>query len=123
MAEDNRVNQVVARRLLEKQGHTVTIAVDAHEAVKAFEEHTFDLILMDVQMPEMDGLEATGAIRKKQEGPSRIPIVALTANAMSQDKDLCLAVGMDGFVSKPIDVGELCSVISLLCAQPVEVGS
>jgi CheY-like chemotaxis protein len=121
VAEDNRVNQVVARRLLEKQGHTVTIAADGQDAIKAFEAQPFDLILMDVQMPGMDGLQATRAIRQQENGQSRIPIIALTANAMSQDRDLCLAAGMDGFVSKPIDVGELSRAITLLCAAPIPV--
>jgi PleD family two-component response regulator len=75
VAEDNRVNQTVVRRLVEKQGHTVVIASDGREAVKAFEEGMFDLILMDVQMPELDGLEATEAIRKLEAGRNRTPII------------------------------------------------
>jgi CheY-like chemotaxis protein len=112
---------VVARRLLEKHGHTVTIAVDGHAAVKAFQDQTFDLILMDLQMPGMDGIQATRAIRQQEKSQSRIPIIALTASAMSQDRDLCLAAGMNGFVSKPIDVGELSQAISLFCAAPIPV--
>jgi signal transduction histidine kinase/CheY-like chemotaxis protein len=126
VAEDNRVNQTVARRLLEKQGHTVAIASNGLEAVKAFEESTFDLILMDVQMPEMDGREATEAIRKLEAGRSRIPIIALTAHARVSDRERCLAVGMDGFVSKPIQIAELVEAIAqvrgtILRPEPTEV--
>ena len=114
VAEDNRVNQALARRLLEKQGHTVTIAADGREAIAAFEKDRFDLILMDVQMPEVDGFQATEAIRQQEKGEQRIPIIALTANAMSGDRERCLAAGMDGFVSKPIDVAELTDAIAKL---------
>lgn len=76
---------------------------------------------MDVQMPGLDGLQATRAIRQQERSQSRIPIIALTANAMSRDRDLCLAAGMDAFVSKPIDAGELSRAISLLCAAPIPV--
>lgn len=118
VAEDNKVNQALARRLLEKQGHSVTIAINGREAISAFERNTFDLILMDVQMPEVDGFEATQAIRRLENGVGRIPIVALTANAMAGDRERCLAAGMDGFVSKPIDVGELTEAIARLCPEP-----
>jgi CheY-like chemotaxis protein len=116
VAEDNRVNQALARRLLEKQGHTVTIASDGREAIKAFETNAFDVILMDIQMPEVDGFEATQTIRERETNNQRIPIIAVTASAMSGDRERCLAAGMDGFVSKPIDMGELSETISLLCA-------
>jgi signal transduction histidine kinase/CheY-like chemotaxis protein len=118
VAEDNHVNQALTRHLLEKQGHTVTIAADGQEAISLFEEGAFDLILMDVQMPVIDGYDATRAIRRRETQGRRIPIIALTANAMSGDRDVCLAVGMDGFISKPIDVGELLEAISDLSAQP-----
>ncbi len=118
VAEDNRVNQALARRILEKQGHTVAIATDGREAVQAFEEGTFDLILMDVHMPEVDGFQATQAIRQRESKDRRIPIIALTANAMSGDKERCLAYGMDGFVSKPINVAELSEAIFALCKEP-----
>jgi two-component system sensor histidine kinase/response regulator len=123
VAEDNRVNQTLARRLLEKQGHTVTIASNGREAVKAFEEGGFDLILMDVQMPELDGMEATEAIRKLEVGRSRTPIIALTAHAMASDRERCLAAGMDGFVSKPIQTGELMLAMAQLCENSVPAGS
>jgi CheY-like chemotaxis protein len=108
LAEDNLVNQKVAARMLQREGHTVTIAGDGREALTFWEPRKFDLILMDVQMPEMDGLEATAAIRQKERSiDAHIPIVALTAHAMSGDRERCLAAGMDGFVTKPIRIAEL----------------
>jgi signal transduction histidine kinase/ActR/RegA family two-component response regulator len=112
LAEDNPVNQKLAVRLLEKQGHTVTLAGDGRRAVEAFTSGSFDMILMDVHMPEMDGLEATKQIRKLEKGGPRIPIIALTALAMAGDRETCLAAGMDGFVSKPIRLNELRSVMN-----------
>ena len=107
LAEDNPVNQKVARRMLEKQDHSVTVAANGHEALLAFERQTFDLILMDIQMPEMDGFAATAAIRQKERHGAHIPIIALTAHAMTGDRERCLAAGMDGYVSKPIRLDEL----------------
>jgi signal transduction histidine kinase/CheY-like chemotaxis protein len=117
VAEDNRVNQALARRLLERQGHSVTMAANGREALQACEREDFDLILMDVQMPEVDGYQATRIIRQREKNGQRVPIIALTANAMSGDRQICLAAGMDGFVSKPIDTGELAEAISALCAE------
>ncbi len=112
LAEDNLVNQLLATRLLEKHGHSVVIAVNGREALGRMEKEPFDLILMDVQMPEVDGLEATMAIRQKEiVTGAHIPIVAMTAHAMQGDEERCLAAGMDGYVSKPIDVKELFSVV------------
>jgi signal transduction histidine kinase/CheY-like chemotaxis protein len=119
VAEDNKVNQTLARRILEKQGHTVTIVPDGRQAIQAFERSTFDLILMDVHMPEMDGYQATEAIRQRESKCRRIPIIALTANAMSGDKERCFAHGMDAFVSKPMNVQELSAAIFALCKEPV----
>jgi CheY-like chemotaxis protein len=107
LAEDNPVNQKLAVKLLEKQGHTVTVAGDGRRAVEAFQGGLFDLILMDVHMPEMDGLEATRQIRQMEAGRTRTPIIALTALAMTGDREICLAAGMDGFVAKPIRLNEL----------------
>jgi signal transduction histidine kinase/CheY-like chemotaxis protein len=108
LAEDNLVNQRLATRLLEKRGHTVVMAGNGREALAAFESETFDLVLMDVQMPELDGLEATLAIREKEKGSGkRLPIVALTAHAMKGDREKCLAAGMDGYLTKPIRSQEL----------------
>jgi signal transduction histidine kinase/ActR/RegA family two-component response regulator len=118
LAEDNLVNQKVAARLLEKQGHRVTVAGNGRVAVECFQKGPFDLVLMDVQMPEMDGLEATRAIRKiEATGEGRIPIIAMTAQTMKGDRDNCFAAGMDGFVSKPIRLPELWS--ALRAVQPV----
>jgi two-component system, sensor histidine kinase and response regulator len=115
LAEDNAVNQLVASRLLEKQGHSVTLVTDGRRAVEEFEKTAFDLILMDVQMPEMDGYEATAAIRARENGRSRTPILALTAHAMSGDRERCLQAGMDGFISKPIQLLALTDAIMDVC--------
>ncbi len=115
LAEDNLVNQKVASRMLQKHGHTVTVAGNGRDALNAWEQQTFDLILMDVQMPEMDGLEAALAIRQQERASAaavHIPIIALTAHAMTGDRDACLAVGMDGFVTKPIRIDDLIREIS-----------
>jgi len=114
LAEDNPVNQQVARRMLEKQDHSVTVAANGREALQAFEHQTFDLILMDIQMPEMDGFAATAAIRKKEREGEHIPIIALTAHAMIGDRERCLAAGMDGYVSKPIRIEELTNEMNRL---------
>lgn len=104
LAEDGLVNQRVAVGLLKIDGHDVTIAHNGREAVDAMKNDSFDLVLMDVHMPEMDGFEATVAIREyEQQQGSRTPIVAMTAAAMKGDREQCLAVGMDGYVSKPVD--------------------
>jgi signal transduction histidine kinase/CheY-like chemotaxis protein len=103
VTEDNVVNQRLATRLLEKRGHRVTIANNGREAVEALEANVFDLVFMDVQMPEMDGLEATGIVRKKEMATGKHqPIIALTAHAMKRDQEKCLAAGMDGYLTKPI---------------------
>ncbi|MGA2482316.1 MAG: response regulator [Candidatus Acidiferrales bacterium] len=112
VAEDNLVNQQLAKRLLEKRGHRVVVAANGREALAAVEKENFDLVLMDVQMPEMDGLEATAAIREKEkDNGARLPVVALTAHAMKGDRERCLAAGMDGYLSKPIRSQELDKVL------------
>jgi len=112
LAEDNPVNQLLAARLLGKQGHSVAVAHNGREALERIEAQPFDLVLMDVQMPELDGLEATAAIREREKTTGgHIPIVAMTAHAMRGDQERCLAAGMDGYVSKPINVKELFSVV------------
>ncbi len=108
VVEDNPVNQALARRLLAKRGHRVTTAGNGRKALLALEGRAFDLILMDVQMPEMDGLEATGAIRGRERTTGvHVPIIAMTAHAMKGDEDLCLQAGMDAYVTKPIRPEEL----------------
>lgn len=113
LAEDNLVNQRLAIRLLEKQGHKVVAANNGREAVEAYSARPFDLVLMDIQMPEMDGLEATARIRERELATgTRIPIVAVTANVMQGDRERCFAVGMDGYVPKPIRTDELFRTIA-----------
>lgn len=115
VAEDHPVNQLLARRLLERRGHSVTVAADGREALAAIEQGTFDLVLMDVQMPEMGGLETTAAIRRREQTTGgRLPIVAMTAHAMRGDRERCLEAGMDGYVSKPIEPDELLRTIEEL---------
>jgi CheY-like chemotaxis protein len=116
LAEDNPVNQRLATRLLEKQGHQVLLAKDGLEAVAISEREPVDLVLMDVQMPNMDGLQATAAIREREkENGAHLPIVAVTAHAMKGDQERCLQAGMDGYVSKPIQAGELEQAIDRFC--------
>jgi two-component system sensor histidine kinase/response regulator len=113
LAEDNLVNQTLAVRLLEKEGHRVTVATNGSEAVLMSQNRSFDLVLMDVQMPVMDGFEATSLIRQREVlSGSHLPIVAMTAHAMKGDRERCLAAGMDGYVSKPIRTSELLAAIA-----------
>lgn len=113
VAEDNDVNQLVAKRIFEKLGHNVTVVNNGQEAFSAVQSRQFDLVAMDVQMPVMDGLDATAAIRAwEKELGTHIPIIAITAHAMKGDSDRCLAAGMDGYVSKPIRAQELERAIS-----------
>jgi two-component system sensor histidine kinase/response regulator len=115
LAEDNLVNQRVAVLLLQKRGYDVTVVGDGRQAVEAYREAHFDVVLMDVQMPEMDGFEALKAIRTLEgESGQRTPVVALTAHAMAEDRDRCLAAGMDGFLSKPLSGARLQETIEQL---------
>jgi signal transduction histidine kinase/DNA-binding response OmpR family regulator len=117
LAEDNVVNQRVAVRLLEKQGHMVFVACDGVKALEALERDRFDVVLMDVQMPVMDGVEATAAIREKEKRTGdHIPIVAMTAHAMAGDRQRFLGSGMDGYVSKPVRAQELFDAIETVLA-------
>ncbi|MEE8583838.1 MAG: response regulator [Acidobacteriota bacterium] len=118
LAEDNAINQKLALRLLEKRGHRVTLANNGKEALERFRQGKFDVILMDVQMPVMDGLAATESIREMEAGHgSRIPIIAMTALAMTGDRDRCLAAGMDDYVSKPIKPTTLYETIERLAGR------
>jgi CheY-like chemotaxis protein len=113
LAEDNVVNQKVAAAILKRAGHTVFVAANGKEALTAWRGQAFDLILMDIQMPEMDGLSATAAIRQDEKAKGRhIPIVAMTAHAMTGDRERCLAGGMDDYISKPVDAGQLLKLVS-----------
>jgi signal transduction histidine kinase/DNA-binding response OmpR family regulator len=115
VAEDNRVNQVLVSRILQKQGHSIVLAADGKQAVAAFTLETFDLVLMDVQMPEMNGLEATTRIRAlEEEAGGHIPIVALTAHAMSGDRERCIEAGMDGYLTKPLNPADLLRLVDVL---------
>jgi len=112
LSEDNPINQKVAAEMVKKMGHTVIVAGDGKEALSTLEQHTFDLILMDVQMPEMDGIEATRAIREREKiTGEHVPIVALTAYAMKGDKERFLDAGMDDYISKPVRSKELSEII------------
>ncbi len=113
LAEDNAVNRLVAVRLLEKMGHTVSVACDGRQAVDALARELFDIALLDVQMPELDGFEVAAAVRAREEGTGRrLPLVALTAHAMQGDRERCLDAGMDGYVAKPIRVEQLTQVMA-----------
>jgi signal transduction histidine kinase/CheY-like chemotaxis protein len=117
LAEDNGVNQALATRLLQKRGHRVVLAETGKDVLTAIGKESFDLILMDVQMPEMDGLEATRAIRKIEMANGRhLPIIAMTANAMTGDRELCMQSGMDGYLTKPLSPKELFATIEALPA-------
>ena len=108
LAEDNAVNQRLAASLLERRGHRVTTVPNGRDALAAIEAHAFDVVLMDVQMPEMGGLEATAAIRRHERGTrSYLPIVAMTAHAMKGDRERCLGAGMDEYLTKPLDPTQL----------------
>jgi CheY-like chemotaxis protein len=112
VAEDNSVNQLLMTRLLEKRGHHVALAANGREAVEAIGKERYDLVFMDMQMPEMDGLEATATIREREKGHGiHLAVIALTAHAMKGDRERCLAAGMDDYLSKPIGVEELDDVL------------
>ena len=103
LAEDNEVNQRLISRLLEKMGHTVAVAENGQMAVRMWSGQEFDLVAMDMQMPIMDGLEATAEIRARERDTGRhVPIVAMTANAFDEDREKCLRGGMDGYIAKPV---------------------
>ena len=117
LAEDNLVNQRVAIRLLEKDGHSVTAVVNGVEAVAETEAGGFDLVFMDVQMPELDGLEATRLIRAAGR---RVPIIAMTAHAFKGDEERCLAAGMDAYVSKPVSAARLREAVASVLSRDAD---
>ncbi len=117
IVEDNPLNQLLAVRILQKVGHTTAVADNGRDALDLLDKEVFDLVLMDVQMPVMDGFQATALIRQKEQVQGRhLPIVAMTANAMKGDREKCLAAGMDGYVAKPIQTEELFSAIVAVVA-------
>ncbi len=121
LAEDGLVNQTVAVNLLTDRGHEVTVANNGQEAVAAFDREPFDIILMDIQMPGMDGYEATARIRLKEcELGTHIPIVAMTAHAMKGDRERCLEAGMDGYIAKPIRAQQLYETVESMAGQPFD---
>jgi CheY-like chemotaxis protein len=112
LAEDNAVNRKIACHVLEKHGYHVTVAVDGRQALAALDRAHFDVVLMDVQMPEMDGFETTAAIRARERGNgTHLPIIAMTAHAMQGDRERCIDAGMDSYISKPLNVGELIELV------------
>jgi signal transduction histidine kinase/DNA-binding response OmpR family regulator/HPt (histidine-containing phosphotransfer) domain-containing protein len=118
LVEDNAINEKVARRILERWGCTVDSAADGRAAVEAISRATYDVVLMDVQMPEMDGYEATAEIRRRESG-RRTPIVAMTAHAMQGDAEKCLAAGMDDYVAKPVQPAALEAALRRWAGQPI----
>ncbi len=121
LAEDNRVNQILAQRLLEKRGHTIVIAETGKRALEILAQQPFDLVLMDVQMPDMDGLEATATIRKRENSSgNHVPIIAMTAHAMPGDRKRCIEGGMDSYVSKPLQTKQLFAAIETLLPNSME---
>jgi CheY-like chemotaxis protein len=121
LVEDNDVNRTVAQKLLERMGHTVDVARDGREAVDATRATAYDVVLMDVQMPVLDGYQATIAIRRREGGTTHVPIVAMTANAMAGDREKCLAVGMDDYLPKPVRPEDLSAAIERAWARPASL--
>jgi signal transduction histidine kinase/CheY-like chemotaxis protein len=122
LVEDNLVNQKLVTRMLEPQGHVVEVAGNGRAALAALERATFDLVLMDVQMPEMDGFEATAAIRAaERDGRAHLPIIAMTAHAMKGDRERCLAAGMDAYLAKPVERRELVELLARFAPAQAEV--
>jgi CheY-like chemotaxis protein len=117
LAEDNVVNQKLALRLLQQMGYRADLASNGIEAIECVERQAYDVVLMDVQMPEMDGLEAAKAITSRWSTGARPRIVAMTANAMQGDRELCIAAGMDDYVTKPIRVDALVEALTQVTAR------
>ena len=111
------MNRLLAVRLIEKRGHSVVAVNNGREAVDRVDRKHFDLVLMDISMPEMDGLETTAALRSKYAGDERIPVIAMTAHALSGDREMCVRAGMDGYVTKPIRPDDLFSAIDEVLAK------
>jgi CheY-like chemotaxis protein len=120
VVEDNQVNQLLVTTILAKAGMRAEVAANGVEAVQAVHQRNFDVILMDMQMPEMDGLEATRRIRQLGAMGKAVPIIAMTANAMQEDRRRCLEAGMNDFVAKPIDSAELLRKIAAHCRAEID---
>ena len=116
LVEDNPVNRIVAVRIVEKAGCRVDVAVNGEVALQMMGERTYDAVLMDVQMPVMDGLQAARAIRHGEAGGPRVPIIAVTANANPGDRELCLTAGMDDYLTKPLRAVDLVEALGRWCA-------
>jgi CheY-like chemotaxis protein len=123
LAEDHPVNRQLVVKMLEKHGHTVTTAENGLRAAELFGLQTFDIVLMDIQMPVMNGFEATAAIRKAEGGRSRVPIVALTAHSADRDRSRCLAADMDDYLSKPIRPRDLLAALDRNMARAKSLAS
>ena len=121
LAEDNPDHQRIVTHILAGRGHTVDIAEDGQQAICMAQETCYDVILMDVKMPGVDGLEATKAIRAKGNGNRRMPVIALTAYVMKGDRERCVAAGMDGYLSKPINGREMIMLVESLAAGEVAI--
>jgi two-component system, sensor histidine kinase len=121
LAEDVPANQMLVCRALQRRGHTVEVARNGHEAIELAAKHKFDVILMDVQMPGIDGLQATATLRAR-EASATVPIIALTAHAMAGDRQRCLDAGMDGYLAKPLDLVQLVQTVEAFAPQPVADG-
>jgi len=118
LVEDNQVNQELMIALLKRRRHRVVVAQNGKEALDILERHEFDAILMDIQMPVMDGLEATRQIREKEkQSGGHVPIIAITANTLPQDQELCVQAGMDDYVAKPVEINKLFTALQRIPAK------
>lgn len=118
LVEDNHINQELMTALLKRRRHRVTVAQNGKEALDILESHAFDAILMDIQMPVMDGLEATRQIRAREEqNGGHVPIIAMTANTTPRDQELCVEAGMDDYVAKPVEINKLFTALQRIPAK------
>jgi CheY-like chemotaxis protein len=121
IAEDNPVNQIIAARMLEKLGYLIEIVGDGQAALDAIEQTSYAAVLMDCQMPGLDGYEATKELRRRERGSARLPVIAMTAHSMAGDREKCLAAGMDDYISKPMRVGVLAETLERAIAHHDEL--